>query len=364
VKARDLVVVGASAGGIEALRELMKGLPADLPAAVLVVIHLAPGSPSFLADILQRDTALPVRKGADREPIRPGTVYVASPNRHLAVHDGRILLGLGPVENRHRPAVDVLFRSAARAGGSRVAGVILSGMLDDGSAGLAAIKACGGVALVQSPEEALYADMPLNALRSVDVDHCLPVAGLAEMLGRLAGRPVNGQATPCTQIEVLQVETELGMAVDDVRTSLKRIGTAASIRCPECQGPLWEIKDSAVLRYRCEVGHALSERSLEDGQNELIERALWSAVSALEEKAVVARRIADRSRANGLDELARQYEARARKAVQETQTLSHALRGITGSAVPEPAPKRTSRAAPKSRKRASVKAPSRRHGAS
>lgn len=297
--ARDIVVVGASAGGVEALRDLISRLPADLPAAVLVVLHVSPQGPSRLAEVLGRPGGLPVKAAVEAERIRPGQAYVAVPDRHLLVADGRLVLGRGPQENFHRPGVDPLFRSAARAYGPRVTGVVLSGMLDDGTAGLAAVKACGGLAVVQDPEEAVFPDMPLNALRGVEVDHSLPVAGIAALLTMQAQEPADGSAAPCREVEAIQLESEMGMTVDETRRTLQKIGRSASIRCAECQGPLWEMKDPRVLRYRCEVGHAFTAQSLENGQGEMVERALWSAVSALEEKAVVCRRIAERSGKRG-----------------------------------------------------------------
>lgn len=331
------MVVGASAGGIEALRRLCAGLPPGLPAAVLVVLHVSPRSPSLLAEVLGRNAGLPVRAARDGEDILPGRVYVAPPDRHLLVAGGRLSLTQGPRENWHRPAIDPLFRSAARLGGPRVAGIVLSGSLDDGTAGLAAVKACGGVAIVQTPEEALFPDMPLNAIRSVDVDHCLPVAGIAELLSRLAGEAVEDGRPPCREVEAIQAEMEAGMTVDEVRRKLGKIGAPASIRCPECSGPIWEIDDPRVLRYRCEVGHAFTAQSLESGQAELVERALWSAVSALEEKAAVSRRISDRSRTQHLDAIAELHEGRARRAEAEAENIRRALRGALSRTAPRTA---------------------------
>lgn len=332
---RDIVVVGASAGGIEALGELMDRLAADIEAALCVVVHIPPVGTSKLAEVIQRPGGPPVKTAEHGESLRPGRVYVAPPDRHLLVVDGRLVLGRGAHENFHRPAVDPLFRSAARAYGPRVAGVVLSGMLDDGTAGLAAVKACGGLAVVQNPEEAIFSDMPLNALRSVEVDHSLPVAGIADLLAKQAQAPVDGPPVPCAKVEAVQLESELGMSVDDIRRMLQRIGRPASIRCAECQGPLWEIKDPSVLRYRCEVGHAFTAQSLEDGQGELVERALWSAVSALEEKAVVCRRIAERSRKGKLGQFAEIYEQRARKAEGEAENIRRALRKVVEEAGPD-----------------------------
>jgi two-component system, chemotaxis family, protein-glutamate methylesterase/glutaminase len=186
----DIVVVGASAGGVEALRALVGKLPRDLPAAILVVLHVAPDHKSILPHILTDAGPLPAEQAKDGEPLKAGRIYVAPPDRHMVVDDAVVRLTRSPPEGGHRPAVDTLFRTAARFHGARVVGIVLSGALDDGTAGLVAVKQRGGVTVVQDPDEALCADMPRNALENVKIDHCLPTAQIAALIGKLAHEQV------------------------------------------------------------------------------------------------------------------------------------------------------------------------------
>ncbi len=192
----DVIVVGASAGGVEALDRLVAALPDDLPASLFVVLHVPPTGRSALPDILRRHCRLPVAHAIDGEAVKPGQVYVAPPDQHLLVADGQVRLGRGARENGHRPAIDPLFRSAAREYGPRVVGVVLSGVLDDGTAGLAAVKAGGGVAIVQEPADAMYPAMPQHALENVAVDHVLAAGEIAAALDRLAREPARGPGRP------------------------------------------------------------------------------------------------------------------------------------------------------------------------
>src|SRR5215211_1730254 len=215
--AKDIIVVGASAGGIEALRVLAGGLPADLPASLFVVLHTSPESPAMLADILDRSGSLPALSPKDGDRIRPGTIYVAPPDRHLLIEPNLMRVTRGPKENRFRPAVDPLFRSAAQTYGPRVAGIILTGGLDDGTSGLWAVKRLGGVAVVQDPEEAFMPSMPQSALDQVEVDYTLPLAGMAPLLSRLARTSVaeqGGYEVP----EELDIEVKIAME-DNARES-------------------------------------------------------------------------------------------------------------------------------------------------
>jgi two-component system chemotaxis response regulator CheB len=290
-------------------------LPGDLPAAVFVVLHTSPESPNLLPEILRRTGNLPASSPADGDPIEQGRIYVAPPDHHLLVEPNRIRVVRGPKENRHRPAVDPLFRSAAWAFGPRVVGVILSGALDDGTAGMWAVKTCGGITVVQDPEDALYPSMPISAMAYVRIDHCLPLSGLGPLLVRLANEPARAPG-PKTPPETIALETDFAKLEGEIRV-MKALGTPSAFTCPTCQGSLWESQDGELLRYRCHVGHAFSPESLLAEQSETVENALYSSLRALEEKAAMYRRLADRLSAKvpmqkaGIEEKARALDASA-----------------------------------------------------
>lgn len=249
----DIIVVGASAGGVEALRGIVAGLPADLPASVFCVIHVAPSGPHLLPAILTAAGRLPAKYAEDKEEIVSGRIYVAPPDHHMLVRWGVMGVNRGPRENWHRPAVDPLFRSAAVAYGPRVIGVILTGNLDDGTRGLSAVKRCGGLAVVQDPNEALYPSMPASALHSTQVDHVTRLSDLPALLTRLARMPAGESMQPPPMVEV---ESRMSGRETDEEELLDRIGTRSSLTCPECHGALWGLEDGNLLNFRCHVGHA------------------------------------------------------------------------------------------------------------
>jgi len=280
---RDIVVVGGSAGALEALKALLRGLPRDLAATGFVVVHIGATTPSVLPEILSRAGPLPADTARDGTRFERGCIYVAPPDRHLLLDCGRIALRRGPRENLARPAIDPLFRSAAAEFGSRVIGVLLSGMLCDGASGLRTIKRCGGIAVVQA--DAPYPEMPGHALDVADVDHLVPAAELAPLLVRLVAEA----AGPSPEVPE-DVRFEARMAAGEV-TGMKaeeRLGARTPLTCPECGGSLWEIDDGAILRHRCHAGHAYDGHLLLAEQSELIERALWNALRVHEKRAAPA----------------------------------------------------------------------------
>jgi two-component system, chemotaxis family, protein-glutamate methylesterase/glutaminase len=287
-KVRNIVVIGASAGGVSALQQLAADLPPQFPAVVLIVLHVG-ANPSLLPGLLAAAGPNSAAHASDGEAIRTGHLVVAPPDCHLLLNDGVLRLTRGPKENFARPAIDPLFRSAALAYGPRVIGVILTGGLDDGTAGLQGIKACGGFAVVQDPDTAFAREMPDSALKYVEVDRCVPLNALAKTLLELVKlpAPAEKEADPMLRHEHAP-QTGVVNALED----LKAIGTPSSLACPECGGGLWEIDEANPPRYRCHTGHAYSLRSLEYAMNETTEAALWSAVRALQERAVVTRQIA------------------------------------------------------------------------
>lgn len=275
-----IITIGASSGGVDALQRVIAPLPADLPAAVLIVLHRPATSPSLLPEILQHVSALPVAHAVDGEPVIPGRVYVAVPDRHLLVESERIRLTRGPKENRFRPAIDPLFRSAALTYGPRTIGVVLTGSLDDGTAGLWAIKDRGGIAVVQDPADALYPSMPRNALANVAVDHCLRLDAIAPMLRQLSAQPVTGGAAVSEQ---LKIETRIALEHSPLEVGVLGLGTPSLLTCPECHGILLKIQDGQITRYRCHTGHGYSINSLLDAVTEAVEGNLWNAARAMDE---------------------------------------------------------------------------------
>jgi two-component system chemotaxis response regulator CheB len=317
-----IVVVGASAGGVEALVELAASLPGDLSAAVFVVLHLPATGTSALPEILRRHGPLPAAHVRDSEPIQPGRIYVAPPDHHVLVRTGHVHLSRGPRENGHRPAIDPLFRSAAREYAARVIGVVLSGALDDGTAGLLAIKSRGGIAVVQNPGDALYPGMPGNALEHAQVDHVLAAASMGKLLTRLLANLAEPPADPAPTGMRVEVEME-GFSMEAFEGH--HPGRPSGFSCPDCHGVLWQIKDGGLERYRCRVGHAWSPESLLTQQSEALEAALWVALRSLEERAALARRLAEPARRRGHAITATRFEEQAAEAQQAARLVRDLL---------------------------------------
>jgi two-component system chemotaxis response regulator CheB len=290
----DLVVVGASAGGVEALSALVSALPRDLAATVCVVLHLPAGGTSVLADILGRAGALPATTAVDGRPLARACIIVAPPDSHLTIVDGCAQLTHGPRENGHRPAIDTLFRSAAEARGRQTVGVILSGTLDDGALGLREIKRAGGVAIVQDPETARYAGMPRNAISVADPDLVLPLAAISAALVELADDPVD-PAQEVTMAHVDNGREQFETEVEQGSAQHAQPGELVPVMCPECGGSLWqeELRNGAVA-FRCRVGHAFGPQSLAAEQGRTLETALWSSLRLLEERVSLSERLAER----------------------------------------------------------------------
>lgn len=323
--AHDIVVVGASAGGVEALLALVQGLPPGLPAAVFVVLHISPEGRSQLPAILVRKGPLHAAHAVHGEAIRPGHIYVAPPDLHLLVRDGYVELSHGPRENRSRPAIDPLFRSAARAYGQRVVGVVLSGALGDGAMGLLAVAARGGITIVQDPDEALVDSMPRTALRFTPVDYVLPAARIADLLARLADEPVVEKGwqsmsetdAPSPDDGGVVAETPPQIPRDiAAQAHNERGGETTIYTCPECGGTMWQINRNGLMQFNCHVGHVYSPETLLGQKAEEIEAALWACVRMLVEKATLRRQLAVRLRASGL-------EAQAARIEEEAQLDDH-----------------------------------------
>lgn len=317
----DIVVIGASAGGLEVLKEILSHLPADLPASLFIVVHL--GETSVLARILDKHSTLPVTEARSGELPAPGHVYVAVPGKHLMLHHDHILLRRGPRENQARPAIDPLFRSAAATFGPRVIGLVLSGSLADGTAGLRAIKRCGGMALVQDPRDALVGAMPQSALRHVEVDEVLVGSDIAARLAVLVRQPA--RAAPEVPLDIrleaaIAAQELADMKIDDM------LGKPSRFTCPECHGALWEIQDGPMLRYRCHVGHAYSSDAMLASQTEEIDRLLGTLLRSHQERAALAHRMSVYERTQGREMLADQLSKRASDYDRDAQLMKELLR--------------------------------------
>jgi len=325
---RDVVVIGASAGGVEALGRLARGLPPELPAAIFVVLHLPAGGRSLLPEILTRAGGLPATAPQDGERPDRGHIYVAPPDQHLLLVGRQMRLTGGPRENGHRPAVDPLFRSAARSHGRRVVAIVLSGNLDDGAAGSRLVKERGGMVLVQDPEDALYPDMPASAAAVTDVDARLPMADMAARICAVLEDPVPGNGEEV--VSRREGEDELAAA------ELALDGQPTELSCPECGGPLWERSEGPLVRFACRVGHVFSPESLIEQHGKELERALWAAQRNLEERADLYRRMA--RRAGGKLVLQKRFQDRSASAERHAATVQEAIVKLTSSGELEEAP--------------------------
>jgi two-component system chemotaxis response regulator CheB len=322
-----MVVVGASAGGVEALTTLVRSLPRGYTGTLFVVLHIAPEGTSVLASILQRAGPLPAETAKSGELPKPGHIYVAPPNCHLLVDDeGRIELSAGPKENGHRPALDPLFRSASAVYGPRTVGVVLSGSRDDGAAGLRAIKSAGGFAIAQDPSEALAPSMPLSAIEHVHVDAVRHAEEIASLLVELASEAAalstgNGAGGARDAADAADAREPALMR----STSPIEPGNSSGLSCPECSGALWEIKDQELIQYRCRIGHVYSLESMLAEQSRSIEAALWAGVVALEERAQLMRRVAKRGREGERASVHAQFTEEAEHAEHQARLLREAV---------------------------------------
>ncbi|MEW6117027.1 MAG: chemotaxis protein CheB [Nitrospirota bacterium] len=328
-----IIALGASAGGIEAVSKIISTLPPDIPAPLFVVLHVGPGSHGVLDQIFSRAGSLKAKYAENGEQFRNGTVYIAPADFHLIVKDGHVLLTRGPRENLARPAIDPLFRSAAASHDSHMIGVVLSGMLDDGTAGLYTVKRCGGITCVQDPADASYPDMPRNAIENVKVDYVLPAVQMGPLLNRIVREPLRTETNMHIPDDVFK-ETQIAeSALSDI-SIIEQMGDKAPFVCPDCGGGLWEVKNDPIQRYRCNTGHAFTIRTLLASQNESLERALWAAVRTLEERANMLKRLADDSRRRGRLRSYTEWEKEAEESKKNAQHIRELLLGT----VVEPAP--------------------------
>jgi two-component system chemotaxis response regulator CheB len=298
----DIIVIGASAGGVEALVQLVQALPADFPAAIFVVLHVAEGGASILPEILSMKGTLPAYHPQSGDVIENGRIYIAPNDYHLLVEEGHVILSRDPRENRFRPSIDTLFRTAASVYGAQVVGVILTGMLDNGSAGLVAVKQHGGTAVIQDPSDALFPDMPENALKVVEADYVLPLADIPALLHTLVA----------TEVSVVPARV------------IPNSTTVTQLICPDCGGVLLEHHQDNLINFECRVGHRFSLQSMLAAQNSAVEASLWAAVRSLEENRSLYLRMEQHARDRNHTRTAEQYAARA----QDTNRHADVIRGI------------------------------------
>jgi two-component system, chemotaxis family, protein-glutamate methylesterase/glutaminase len=322
-----IVVIGASAGGITALNVVLRELPQNIPAAIFVTIHLASEGESILPAILARTSGLPACHARDHQSIHAGEIYVAPPRFHMLIERGRVQLRKGPSENQQRPAINPLFRSAALAYGRKVIGIVLSGMLDDGAAGLAEIKRLKGLCIAQEPVDAMFGEMPRSAIAEANPHLCLTAVEIREFL---------------VSLETLKSKTGLAKAkllrschpnISPPRVPIRKLaptkwkkieqsfGPATGLICPDCGGPLWESEPGKAQQFRCLTGHAYSPQTLLSAQGGATERAMWAALRALEERAELQHRLAARARAEQNKPSARTFDSRAKETDLHAENL-------------------------------------------
>ena len=329
---RNIIVIGASSGGYEVLRTIVRSLPPGIDAAIFIVWHMAPNIRGILPTVLNDENTIFAAHAVDNEEIKMNRIYVASPDHHLLVEGGRVRITHGPKENRFRPAVDPLFRSAAYAYRNRVIGVVLSGALDDGTAGLWAIKNYGGMAVVQDPNDAEVPSMPENAIREVAVDYIMPASGIADLLVRLSNEEVEVNTQPMQDDEKTKVEVKIAAEDSAFNAGVMQLGELSPFTCPECHGVLTLLKDGNITRYRCHTGHAFSTDSLLAAVTEKMEDSMYSAIRSIEEGVMLLNHIGDHLAEANQPKLAALYFRKAkdaneraaliRKAVLSTELLS------------------------------------------
>ena len=339
----DIIVIGASAGGVELALALAAQLPDDLPAAIFIVIHISPSAESVLPALIRRRTHLRVAHARDGERIEHGRIYVAPPDQHLNVRRGRVELTMGPRENGHRPAVDSLFRSAAQSYGPRVVGVVLSGNLDDGTVGATEIRKGGGIVIAQDPEEALYPSMPRSVITVGAADHVARLESIVTLMSELSRTPADeedlsvspraqgasgGQPEDAERLlpsTGAESDPQKGHGFGAADAMRSEIDTASGFTCPECHGALWTTGDAKLEGYRCRVGHTYTQNVLLSEQGRALEAAMWTAYTALEEHSVFVERMVARNERQGNVVTVSKLSQRAHDLQQRARLIKNVL---------------------------------------
>jgi two-component system, chemotaxis family, protein-glutamate methylesterase/glutaminase len=319
---RDIVAIGTSAGGVEALLYLAKQFPSDFPAVVLITIHVPNDFRSGLDELLTRAGPLPASFGSEGDPLRPSRIYLAPADRHLIAEDDRLTLGTGPPENWARPAIDPMLRSVAICCGSRAIGLVLTGTMGDGASGLHAISDCGGIAVVQDPSEAAFSEMPLRALNQANPHYVVGLSEIPSLLANLVHQPA-GDPMPIP--ERLKFEVKVAKGGGSSIEELEQIGRRSVLSCPECGGVMWEIEEGDLLRYRCHVGHALSSEAMSTGITDKVREALYVALRALDEQAALADKLHRRASVQGHNLMTAQWVQNKEQTDRQREVIQTAI---------------------------------------
>lgn len=319
---RDILGIGTSAGGVEALLHLVRGFPADLPASVLITIHLSRQFKSALDELLSSAGPLPATFVKDGDGLRKQRIYIAPPDRHMIVEDHRLYLGTGPRENNARPSIDAMLRSAAVCCGGRTVGVVLTGSLGDGASGLYAVRQCGGLTVVQDPRDAAFSEMPQTALDKARPDHVVSLAEMPRLLASLVHQPAGETREAPASI---RYETEIARKGAIAMDEMDRIARRSVLACPDCHGVMWEIDEGELLRYRCHVGHTYTAELMSLALDDNLRRAMGSAQRALEERVALARKLHQRARDSGQRLTAQDWKARLDEYEREMRVVRSAI---------------------------------------
>jgi two-component system chemotaxis response regulator CheB len=320
---RDILTIGASAGGVEALLRLAREFSGDLPASVLVTLHLPARARSSLDELMSKAGPLPAQFATDGEPLRKRRIYIAPPDRHLLVYGDKVCLGIGPRENNSRPSVDAMMRSAAVCCGGRAIGVVLTGTLGDGASGLWAVGQCGGITVVQDPRGAAFAEMPQAALERVQADHIVDLSSMALLLESLVHQPA-GESLPAPAS--VRYEVEVARKGTGAMAELDHIGRRSVLSCPDCQGTMWEIDEGELVRFRCHVGHTYTAELMSLALDESLRRALASAQRAFEERVALAGKLHRQATESGHRILAENWAAKLQEYQAEMNSVVAAIR--------------------------------------
>lgn len=322
-----IVAVGSSAGGIGALRKFASFLPPDLNAPALIVQHLSPIYASELPQVISRRCSLPAAFAVDGSELENGHIYIAPPDHHLLVKDGKLCVTRGPKENRFRPSVDALFRSVAYGYGKKAIGIVLSGALDDGTSGLWSIKHLHGVTMIQDPAEAEFDSMPLSARNQVEIDYCLSIEEISQTLARLTKKTEMKEATNIKDDGHKRMEMEVSIAIDGdaFRKGIMEEAELTPFTCPECHGVLVQISEGSIVRYRCHTGHGYSKSALLSEITEKVDQSYWGAMKSLEEASMLFNHMGKELKEQGQDEAASLFFEEEKTATEQSRKLRMVL---------------------------------------